>query len=150
MRHARRPPRARASIRCVLRGIRSERHDRERSWCTVHGAATTRCTARSIQRGRGQMTLANPLTILMPVYEDWDSVRLLLPLIDDALAAANLRARIVVVDDGSQRTRPADLVTHELQCVNEVAAIVLRRNLGHQRALCVGICAIGEREEWSR
>jgi hypothetical protein len=91
-----------------------------------------------------------PLVILMPVYDDWDSVRMLLPLIDDALASGALRARVLVVDDGSRSPVPGDLVAREIRCIDEVTLLVLRRNLGHQRALCVGICAIADRPEWSR
>jgi glycosyltransferase involved in cell wall biosynthesis len=86
----------------------------------------------------------------MPVYEDWESVRLLLPLIDDALAPSDLRARVLLIDDGSQAPCPQDLVARSFRSIGQVAVLVLRRNLGHQRALCVGICSVSGIPEWAR
>jgi polyisoprenyl-phosphate glycosyltransferase len=90
-----------------------------------------------------------PLVILMPVYDDWESVRLLLPHIDDALASYELRARILLIDDGSRHPAAADLAGPHLRSIDEVAVLVLRRNLGHQRALCIGICQIASGRDWA-
>jgi hypothetical protein len=90
-----------------------------------------------------------PLVILMPVYDDWDSVRLLLPRIDEALASETLRARILLIDDGSRQPVPDDLAGPLLRSIDEVSVLVLRRNLGHQRALCIGICQIAEGGAWA-
>jgi polyisoprenyl-phosphate glycosyltransferase len=86
--------------------------------------------------------------ILMPVYDDWESVRKLLPLIGDALADGGVTARVLLVDDGSPTPCPPDLVPEPVRCVQDVSVLVLRRNLGHQRALCIGICKIGEDSTW--
>ena len=43
----------------------------------------------------------NQLIILMPVYNDWDALRLLLPALANELSANGLRAAILLVDDGS-------------------------------------------------
>ena len=90
-----------------------------------------------------------PFVIIMPVYDDWESVRLLLPLVDEALMPGASRARVLLVDDGSNVRCPADLVPHPLLYIGQVAVLRLRRNLGHQRALCVGLCAVSESSEWA-
>ena len=41
------------------------------------------------------------LIILMPVSNDWDALRLLLPALANELSANGLRAAILLVDDGS-------------------------------------------------
>jgi polyisoprenyl-phosphate glycosyltransferase len=89
-----------------------------------------------------------PFVILTPVYEDWEALRLLLPLIDETLSSASLSARVLIVDDGSITPCPKDLVQRELGSITDVSVLVLRRNLGHQRALCIGLCAIGEYPDW--
>ena len=79
------------------------------------------------------MTLGDvPFVILMPVYDDWESVRLLLPLVDEALVRDKLIARVLLIDDGSRVECPPDLVTHPMRSVREVAVLVLRRKLGHR------------------
>ena len=101
-----------------------------------------------LHRVRDPMT-KSPFVILLPVYEDWDSVRLLLPRIDYALAQANIAARILIIDDGSSVRCPTDLVSSDLRCITQVAALLLRGNLGHQRAICIGICTVSASPEWS-
>ena len=49
------------------------------------------------------------LIVLMPVYNDWKALSLLLPRLDRALASSDFKARVVVVDDGSTATTPAAL-----------------------------------------
>jgi glycosyltransferase involved in cell wall biosynthesis len=82
------------------------------------------------------------LVILTPVCDDWRSLRLLLPEIDRALSAAGLAAQVVVVDDGSNDPRPADLVPAGAKAITRTWLISLARNLGHQRAIAIGLAWI--------
>ena len=75
------------------------------------------------------------LVILAPVFNDWPAVRLLLPRLDTELAKNRLRARVVLVNDGSYVPPPASLVDAELSAISQLRVLSLRRNLGHQRAL---------------
>jgi polyisoprenyl-phosphate glycosyltransferase len=77
--------------------------------------------------------------ILMPVCDDWSSLRLVLPRLDEALAAAGLQADVVVVDDGSNEPRPADLALVDARAVTGIRVVSLSRNLGHQRAIAIGL-----------
>jgi glycosyltransferase involved in cell wall biosynthesis len=80
------------------------------------------------------------ILVLTPVYNDWDSLLLLLPRLDSALAAKNLSAEVLVVNDGStlglEESRIADL---RPRAVTRVRILDLRRNSGHQRAICLGL-----------
>lgn len=85
------------------------------------------------------------LVVLTPVYNDWAAVRLLLPLLDSELARHGLRARVVLIDDASVEPMPEGLFHGELDAIVEIRVLTLRRNLGHQRALAVGLSYVQER-----
>ncbi len=74
----------------------------------------------------------------MPVYNDWASVARLLPLIDRTLAALNRRARVLIVNDAST-LEPASGWLANLANIECVSLLHLRRNLGHQRAIAIGL-----------
>lgn len=85
---------------------------------------------------------ATDLVIVMPVYNDWPAVRLLLPHLDSELARARLRARVVIVNDGSYLQPPSTIVDGELAAITQIRVLSLRRNLGHQRALAIGLAFV--------
>ena len=84
------------------------------------------------------------LVVLTPVYNDWSAVRLLLPLLDAELARQRLKARVMLIDDASFEPRPERLLS-DLDAITEIRVLTLRRNLGHQRALAVGLSYVQER-----
>jgi hypothetical protein len=73
---------------------------------------------------------------VIPVYDDWEVLGLVVPRLGDALAAAGLCAHLVVVDDGSRTAGSCDLPAAGL---TGGTIVRLRRNLGHQRAIAVGL-----------
>jgi hypothetical protein len=76
--------------------------------------------------------------VLIPVLDDWEAVSLLIPQIDAAMQEADLDVHVLVVDDGS--TIPSDrLSCPSATAVRSVDVLALRRNLGHQRAIAVGL-----------
>lgn len=85
------------------------------------------------------------VVILIPVFNDWESLRLLLPAIDRALAAAGRSARVFVVDDGSTLEPPDEFPEWDFRALERVDLLSLRRNLGHQRALAIGLSYIERR-----
>ena len=81
------------------------------------------------------------LIILMPVYNDWGALSLLLPTLDRELKSDGLTAGILLVDDGSTTAPPKNLGTL-FEAIATVDVLSLRRNLGHQRAIAVGLSYI--------
>ena len=61
-------------------------------------------------------------------------MRLLLPLMDEALTPGAFRARVLLVDDGSDVRFPEDIVPHPLKCIGRVTVLRLRRNHGRHRS----------------
>ena len=82
---------------------------------------------------------SDPVWVLMPVYNDWDAVRKLLRDIDNVAHQHELRLQLLLVDDGSvSAPRPEDLLSavHSLVTID---ILHLARNMGHQRAIAVGL-----------
>jgi glycosyltransferase involved in cell wall biosynthesis len=78
------------------------------------------------------------LVVLIPVFNDWQAVLLLLNDIDLVLASRELSAEVVLVDDGSTVVAPEKL-SRPLRAIAKVDILHLRRNLGHQRAIALGL-----------
>jgi len=85
-----------------------------------------------------------PVVVLMPVFNDWAAAASLLLNLDAVLHSAQLRAHIVVIDDGSVIPRPHDFPGFGLHEYASLRILRLRRNLGHQRALAVGLAFVDE------
>src|SRR6266478_4336557 len=79
------------------------------------------------------------LVVVIPVFNDWDALRLLLQSLDDTLAARSIRASVLVIDDGSTSRPPQDLLRGTPRALREVEMLHLARNLGHQRAIAIGL-----------
>lgn len=77
--------------------------------------------------------------VLIPTFNDWKVLERLLPLLDRALDAAGRRAHVVVVDDGSTEPRPQPFAAGPFTALLGIRVLSLRRNLGHQRAIAIGL-----------
>ena len=78
--------------------------------------------------------LASPLAIVTPVYEDLDAARLLFRELAGVLPPGST---LVVVDDGSVRE---PMHATELAAAGISGVVLrLRRNVGHQRAIAIGL-----------
>ena len=89
---------------------------------------------------RDHVGVDGPIRILIPVYEDWEALQALIPALDAALSASGLTARVLVVDDGSMTEAPP--MAFSLKALLSIELLRLRRNLGHQRALAVGLARL--------
>ena len=86
-----------------------------------------------------------PYVVLMPVYNDWTSAAQLLRQLDTVAAKQLDRPiTVVMVDDGSNQDASAatDPMGPAYQAIAQIDILRLRCNLGHQRAIAVGICHI--------
>src|SRR5262245_34395477 len=82
------------------------------------------------------------LMILMPVFNDWHSLGLLLPSLERELKSSGLSTDLLLVDDGSTEKRPDGMGKLALPSMRTIDVLTLRRNLGHQRAIAVGLSYI--------
>ncbi|MBS0641161.1 MAG: glycosyltransferase, partial [Proteobacteria bacterium] len=85
------------------------------------------------------MTEVTPCIVVMPVYEDLEAAS---ELIQKLAAHLGTAVFVVAVDDGSvRRPVPADIISAAgLRGV----VLRLRRNVGHQRAIAVGLAWVAE------
>ena len=82
------------------------------------------------------------LVIVTPVFEDWDSFTRLIREIDQVLDQRRVRCRIVAVDDGSTTMLQEEQIAGcALSNIEAVEILRLVCNLGHQRAIAVGLVA---------
>ena len=74
----------------------------------------------------------------IPVFNDWASARLLVEWLDRAVATMKIEASVLLVDDGSTDDIWSSLA-QPLQALQKVEVLRLRRNVGHQRAIALGL-----------
>jgi len=96
--------------------------------------------ADSAPSGPPPRSADSSLVILIPVFNDWEVLRLLLASLNQTLLAANETAAVIVVNDGS--TTLPELAGLRLETISQLQVLHLRRNLGHQRAICVGLAHV--------
>ncbi len=76
------------------------------------------------------------VTVMMPVFNDWPSAFTLIVRLNPLLVQEGYRPSYLLIDDGSTELPPS---AEEVEAIPDVSVLHLRRNLGHQRALCIGI-----------
>lgn len=79
--------------------------------------------------------------LVLPVFNDWDSLRL---VVDDLEVSysGDYDLHLCVVNDGSTMTLPDSLTFARFESLEVVN---LGANLGHQRAICVGLVRLADR-----
>jgi len=77
--------------------------------------------------------------ITIPIYNDWEPVKMLLQRIDSVCARSGLSPAILLVNDGSTIPAPDDFLAWRPEALSRIDQLDLYRNLGHQRAICVGM-----------
>jgi hypothetical protein len=86
------------------------------------------------------------IKILIPVFNDWQSLSKLLNNIDSEIQNINHEISVVVVDDASTFDR--QLETENLLNINSVKILIMRENRGHARCIAAGLKYIFEKEEF--
>lgn len=90
--------------------------------------------ARS-KEGRGP-----PLTIVTPVFDDWDAFQRLVSELGEQLAESGRNITLLAVDDGSNSPFEIhDLALPSEGPIRRVTIVRLALNVGHQRAIAVGL-----------
>ena len=86
------------------------------------------------------------IKILIPVYNDWQSVTKLIGEIDDLSKNINHEISIIVINDASTHDR--DPNNNELNNLNSVKILNMKNNQGHARCIATGLKFILEKEEF--
>jgi glycosyltransferase involved in cell wall biosynthesis len=109
-----------------------------------HGGGTIRHVQRHSPpfETHDQPRVPTDVVILIPVFNDWDSIAKLLPALDAVLARSGMRAGVLVVDDGSTLDPDPIAGAVAFGALARVDVLCLRRNLGHQRAIAVGLAYV--------
>ncbi|MGD0519846.1 MAG: glycosyltransferase [Terracidiphilus sp.] len=79
------------------------------------------------------------VTVLMPLRDDWASAAELIRRLDRVLGSYPCILNILLVDDGSIQLCNARDFQSQFAVVRSIQILRLRRNLGHQRAIAIGI-----------
>ena len=77
--------------------------------------------------------------VLIPTFNDWEAAELLLSDLDQALTDRELSPEVLLIDDGSTQPMPPGFADRPFTTLRSVDVLQLRRNLGHQRAIAVGL-----------
>jgi polyisoprenyl-phosphate glycosyltransferase len=87
----------------------------------------------------------NPMKIVLviPLFDDWESAALICGLVDRTfLEYGSHDVTIVFVDDGSFTSDEALHKRHLWDAIHEIHVLRLRRNVGHQRAIAIGLAYV--------
>jgi hypothetical protein len=82
---------------------------------------------------------------MMPVYNDWQAIEQLLTRLDEVLRENKLEARVLLVNDASSEPAPEGLCATTYAAIVGVEMLSLRRNVGNQRAIAIGVAHVQER-----
>jgi glycosyltransferase involved in cell wall biosynthesis len=87
------------------------------------------------------------IVVLLPVRDDWVSAAELVRCLDRAVSAgqSNVCLDVLMVDDGSVESWLSTQFETRFAVVGTVQVLRLHRNLGHQRAIAVGLVHIEEK-----
>ena len=86
------------------------------------------------------------IKILIPVYNDWQSVFKLLENIDSEITDLNVNASVLIVNDASTEKRPE--INTNLNNIKSVQVINMKENRGHAKCNATGLKYIFEKEEF--
>jgi polyisoprenyl-phosphate glycosyltransferase len=90
--------------------------------------------------------VSDTIGIVIPVFNDWDSLHRVLQ--DIARCPGGHRFDVIIVDDGSSTNQSTDFIDiSDRSCIRSIEVIQLAINLGHQRAIAVGLAAAASSED---
>ena len=79
------------------------------------------------------------VSVLVPIYNDWESLSLLLPALNAEVTPTAHVLHLVVIDDGSTDRGPEEILDPSLTAFSSESRLRLKSNLGHQRAIATGL-----------
>lgn len=87
-------------------------------------------------------SLPERAVILMPVRDDWASAAELVRRIDRAVDSQKWDPEIVLIDDGSAHQHEPAAFASPFSAIRRIRILRLRRNVGHQRAIAIGLVQV--------
>ena len=84
--------------------------------------------------------------VLIPIYNDWQSVFKLLKEIDFQVSKWNADVSILIMNDGSTEARPTNEFI--LENLKSIRIINMEKNQGHARSIATGLKFLFEREKF--
>ncbi len=88
-------------------------------------------------QARDRASQVPDLSVVVPIYNEVESIPLLLDAIATSLIAEQIHYEIICVDDGSQDGSDA-LLKQQAQTRTDLRAVILRRNYGQTAAIAAG------------
>ncbi|MFC1862358.1 glycosyltransferase [Thermodesulfobacteriota bacterium] len=79
------------------------------------------------------------LVIIMPIYNDWESAKILVKRINAVFNNEPTEIQILLVDDGSSEPFQENFLDSDLSSISKIDLLNLRRNMGHQRAIAIAL-----------
>jgi len=86
------------------------------------------------------------IIILIPIYNDWQSVFKLLENIDSEITGLNVEFSVLIVNDASTEKRSE--INFNLNNLKSVQVINMKENRGHARCNAAGLKYINEKEDF--
>ena len=86
------------------------------------------------------------IKILIPIYNDWQSVIKLLKNINAKVSSLDCEFSVVIVNDASTEDRPK--LYADLKNLKSIQIINMKENKGHARCNAVGLKHINEKEDF--
>ena len=88
----------------------------------------------------------NKIKILIPIYNDWQSVFKLLEKINSEVSTLDGEFSVIIVNDASTESRPELPVN--LDSIKSIQVINMKENMGHARCNAAGLKHINEKEDF--
>ena len=84
--------------------------------------------------------------ILIPIYNDWQSVLKLLDNINSNIESLDHEISVIIVNDASNHDRP--LEEKDLENIHSIKILNMKINQGHARCIATGLKYIYEKEDF--
>ena len=86
------------------------------------------------------------VVILIPVYNDWQSVSKLIDEINNLSVSSEFQISIIIVNDASNHDRQEE--NKNLENINSIKILNMKTNQGHARCIATGLKYINEKEDF--
>ena len=86
------------------------------------------------------------VVILIPVYNDWQSVSKLIDEINNLSVSSEFQISVIIVNDASNHDRQEE--NKNLENINSIKILNMKTNQGHARCIATGLKYINEKEDF--